>query len=93
MAIVAEEDSDDEMNTTISDDAHVKALQSRKSKGKIKLAQELSDLVTYVQSVPFHGFQGVRQKGTRFSINLVHYSVVLLPIWLVSYHFGNLGVN
>lgn len=61
---VAEEDSDDEMNTTISDDAEVKEMLSKKkSKGKIKLARELSDLVTYIQSVSFHGFSIVRRQG------------------------------
>jgi len=33
----------------------------------MKLAQELSDLVTYVQSVPFHGFSIARKQGNRGS--------------------------
>ena len=62
-ATVAEEDSDDELNTTSSDDAEVKEMLKNKKKGKMKLAKELSDLVTYVQSVPFHGFSVVRKQG------------------------------
>lgn len=60
---MAEEDSDDEMNTTTSDDAVVKQMLTQKKKGKMKLAQELSDLVTYIQSVPFHGFSVVKRAG------------------------------
>lgn len=60
---MAEEDSDDELNTTTSDDVQVKEMLRNKKKGKMKLAEELSDLVTYVQSVPFHGFSAVRKQG------------------------------
>ena len=52
------------MNTTTSDDVAVKQmLNQKKIKGKMKLAPELSDLVTYIQSVPFHGFSVVRRSG------------------------------
>jgi len=63
---VAEEDSDDEMNSTTSDDLQVKEmLNQKKKKGKIKLAPELSNLVTYIQSVSFQGFAAVRKQGKR----------------------------
>jgi len=69
-AIVAEEDSDDEMNTTTSDDVVVKQmLNQKRPKGKMNLAQELSALVTYIQSVPFHGFSVVRRSGKSYEMS------------------------
>lgn len=71
-AIVAEEDSDDEMNTTTSDDVVVKQmLNQKRPKGKMNLAQELSALVTYIQSVPFHGFSVVRRSGEHYIVYIM----------------------
>ncbi|KAF6038587.1 PLCD1 [Bugula neritina] len=67
---VAEEDSDDEMNSTTSDDLQVKEmLNQKKKKGKIKLAPELSNLVTYIQSVSFQGFAAVRKQGKPYEMS------------------------
>ncbi|XP_067931540.1 1-phosphatidylinositol 4,5-bisphosphate phosphodiesterase delta-1-like [Watersipora subatra] len=68
-SIVAMEDSDDEMNITTSDDVQVKEMLKNKKKGKMRLAKKLSDLVTYVQSVHFHGFDVVRKQGKPYEMS------------------------
>lgn len=58
--------------TTTEDDVEVKEmLKQRKAKGKINLAKELSDLVTYIQSVSFHSFDIVRRQGTTLSLSVL----------------------
>uniref|UniRef100_A0A8C9YYT4 Phosphoinositide phospholipase C n=1 Tax=Sander lucioperca TaxID=283035 RepID=A0A8C9YYT4_SANLU len=63
-----EEDDDTDM-TEEEDDEDEHEEEQRKKKKKLKLAKELSDMVVYCRSVPFHSFEDARENQSFYEIS------------------------
>uniref|UniRef100_A0A8C6TGP2 Phosphoinositide phospholipase C n=1 Tax=Neogobius melanostomus TaxID=47308 RepID=A0A8C6TGP2_9GOBI len=63
------DDEDGEMERESVEDLTKDTADSNKQKSKSKLSRELSDLVLYCKSVPFHGFEPARASGKCYEMS------------------------